>query len=371
MEIKTLSFVPAVPFNDTLETFFDSYKVDKDIECYQLFFSPYGDATNFDDLDQIKFNSEIVILNIIDSLIDLDDQLRIDKLKQFCENNPEQKFIIFNFHFNLKRNLSIPNLYLDTIWSIDFEQKLIPCEKENLSNNWICLNSGTKLHRVMITSYLLSKDYCNNGSFTFQVGAPTLTRYDKYRNLTKMKDDFRKDLSKGFAKFKSKDFNQLEVVAYDNDVYTFASNYNNNLLPVYKNFALEIVTGTMFFESTPLLSEKEIQSVYAKNFPIYMNGVGMAKEMKKFFDIDIFEDIIDHSYDDVEDHFDRIFTAINKNQHLLDGSTNIREMWYDNEKRFEENCNKMDSLFYDKKYKIEINHNKIKKALSHFNVTVK
>jgi len=132
---------------------------------------------------------------------------------------------------------------------------------------------------------------------------------------------------------------------------------------------IEIITGTMFFEKTPVLSEKEMQSVYGKNFPIYINGVGMAREMKKYFDIDIFEDIVDHSYDEIEDHFERISAAIDRNEHLLDGSTNIRELWYDNEKRFQDNCDKMDAMFHDENYQKIHNYKRIRNALTHFGVS--
>ena len=125
----------------------------------------------------------------------------------------------------------------------------------------------------------------------------------------------------------------------------------------------------MFFEQTPVLSEKEMQSVYANNFSIYINGVGMAREMKKFFGIDIFEDIVDHSYDEIEDHFERLAAAIDRNQHLLDGSTNIKELWNDNRERFEDNCNKMDSMIYDKTYQKIFNHERIKQSLKYFDVS--
>jgi hypothetical protein len=95
----------------------------------------------------------------------------------------------------------------------------------------------------------------------------------------------------------------------------------------------------------------------------------MAREMKKFFGIDLFEDIVDHSYDEIEDHFERLAAAIDRNQHLLDGSTNIEELWFDNQQRFEDNCDKMDSMIYDKTYQKIFNHERIKQSLKHFEVS--
>lgn len=369
MEIKTLSEFPGVPFNNALETFFDDYKLEEDIECYQLIFCPYGRKTSFDDLYKIKFKSRVVILNTLDFIIDDLDNLAIDELKKFCADHPEQNFIIFNYQLGLGDQLKIPNLYWDTIFSATLPEILKRCEKKTISNRWISLNRDTKLHRVMTTCYLLSKDYRNNGDMTFNMKAAPLASYDQYKNITEIPSHLKNDLSVGYERFKTRNFNRLKIRDFNYEDARVASNYNTNLIPVYEHLAVEIITGTMFFENSASLSEKEIQSVYAKNFPIYINGVGMAKEIKKLFDIDIFEDIVDHSYDEIEDHFERLAAAIDRNEKLLNGSTNIRQLWYDNQKRFEENCDKMDAVIFDKKYQKIMNAQKIEKALTHFNVS--
>lgn len=370
MEIKTLSAFPGVPFNDTLETFFDTYKVNEEVECYQLLFSPYGDKTSFDDLYKINFQSRIVILNVMDLIIDENDNTAIDELRKFCEAHPEQYFIIFNLHLGLKNELKVPNLYLDTIMSSNLTENLKHCKKDKkISNRWLSLNLDTKLHRVMTVSYLLSKDYYDNGDITFNVDTPTLVKYHQYKNITKIPNHLKEDFSKGFTRFREKDFNLLEISNFDKEGDRVANNYNDNLLPVYKKIGVEVITGTLCFEKTPVITEKEVQSVFGKNFPIYINGVGMVREMKKLFDLDLFDDILDNSYDEIEDHFERIAAAIDRNEHLLNGSTNIHELWHDNQKRFEDNCKKMDSMFFDKSYQRIFNHEKIKQALTHFDVS--
>ena len=369
MEIKTLSSFPGCPFNDTFETFFDTYNLEEDVECYQLLFCPYGTGTSFNDLCQIKFKTRVVILNVIDLMIDLSDNVAIEEIKQFCDQHPEQNFIIFNLHLNLKQQLSIPNLYLDTIIPTSFSEPFTHCEKKEIKNNWLSLNSDTKVHRVLTVCYLLSKDYHRKGYISFNMNAETLVKYNQYKNITRLPSgDFREDLSNGYQKFISEKYNHLKIHNFDYEDDRVANNYNVNLLPVYERIAVEIITGTMFFEPTPVLSEKELQSIYAKNFPIYINGPGIAREIKKLFKIDIFEDIIDHSYDEIDDHFERLAAAIDRNQHLLDGSTNISELWNDNRERFENNCKIMDDHLSDDNTKQILNHQKIKQSLKHFDI---
>ena len=370
MEVKTLSSFPGCPFNDTFESFFDTYKIGEDVECYQLLFCPYGTGSSFKDLYEINFQSRIVILNIMDLMIDAYDNTAIDELKKFCEDHPEQQFIIFNFHLNLKKELSLSNLYTDTILTTNLTENLVPCEKKDISNQWLVLNADTKVHKLMSVSYLLSKEYYENGKITFSMEIPTLVTYNKYKNITKIPDHLKEGFSRGYQKFKSRDFDLLKIRNFDSKNDRVAKNYNTNLLPVYENIGVEIINGTMFFEKTPVLSEKEVQSVFAKNFPIYINAPGMAKEMKKLFDIDIFDDIVDHSYDDIEDHFERMAAAIDRNEELLNGSTNIKELWYDNQKRFDDNCEKMNSLCFDKEKQRIFNHEKIKQSLMSFDISV-
>lgn len=370
MEIKTLSTVPGLPFNNMLETFFDEHKVDEEIECYQLVYCPYGYGTNFGDLNQIYFKSRVVILNMLDTIIDNKDNVDVEGIERFCANHPEQNFIISCPHFNMQREFDIPNLHLCAFMPTSLDEDLVHCEKKDLTNRWVSFNSDTKLHRVLTVSYLLSKDYHQNGFFTFDMEKPALVKYDQYRNITKISNyQLRSSFAKGLSKFKTKDFNRLKIAKFDQNDLRLSYNYNVNLFPVYERIGVEIITGTMFFERSPVLSEKEMQSVYAKNFPIYINGVGMAKEFKKFFSVDIFEDIVDHSYDEIEDHFERLAAAIDRNQHLLDGSTNIRELWYDNKKRHDENCLIMDEHVHAGKYQNTFNRERIKSALRHFDVS--
>ena len=369
MEIKTLSSFPGVPFNDAIESFFDAYEVDEDIECYQLLFCPYGHGTCFEDLYQIKFNSRVVILNVMDSMINANDNLAVDEITKFCEDHPEQNFIIFNVHLDLQKQFNVPNLYFDSIIPTSFSDKLIPCEKKEISNRWLLLNADTKFHRIMTVCYLLSKDYCDNGDITFTFDCPIVAKHYQYQNMDKIPLDLRSAFAVGYVKFKNNDFNLLKIRNFDRENDRVAKNYNENLRPVYENLGVEIVTGSIFFEKCPLLSEKELQNVLAKNFPIYLNGIGMVKGIKNYLGIDTFDDIVDHSYDEIENPFERMAAAIDRNEKLLNGSTNIKELWYDNQKRFEDNSNRLEDLMHDKKCQTTFNHDKIKKALMHFGVS--
>lgn len=376
MEITTLSTLPGVEFNDSIEKFFDKYKLSEDVECYQLFFCPYGKGTSFDDLYKINFKSKIVILNVVDTIIDIDDNTAIKDLVKFCRDHPEQNFIISCPHLNLqreltRRNIIVPNLYLDQLLCTTYFGSFKRCEKKGIkANKWLSLNSGPRVHRILAISYLLSKDYADNGDFTFDLETELVKQPYQYKNLRKMPEDLKNSFSEGYEKFKLGKFNRLDIPKFDYTTLSPAKNYNEIIAPICQSYGVEIITGTMFFEKTPVLSEKEMQSVWSGTFPIYINGAGMAREMKNLFGIDIFEDIVDHSYDEIENHYERMTAAIDRNQHLLDGSTNIHELWNDHKQRFDDNCEKMQTILCDGTYQNNYNFNHLKRAFTHFNVTV-
>lgn len=383
-KVETLSSLIGIPFNDTYESFFNTYDLSEDVECYQLVFcvdgchfceSNYdiGTGFGFDRLHQIDYKSRIVILNVIDSIIDKYENIDTENLAKFCAEYPEQNFLISNPLLNLQKGLDIPNLYSFTIGCSNFSrngERFLPCEKKEISNRFLSLNDNTKVHRVMTVSYLLSKDYADNGDFTFNLESETLTKPQDYKNFTPVPQELVSDFAVGYKKFKAREFNLLDLSEYDRENIMPIINYNENLLPIYETHGVEIITGSMFFEKTPILTEKEIQNIFAKNFPIYINGVGIVRELKNILDLDLFDDIIDHSYDEIEDHFERIAAAIDRNEHLLNGTTDIQKLWFENQHRFEDNYRKINKLLFEPNCLIEWNHQEIKKALEHFGVSV-
>lgn len=372
VKIATLSSTKNFPFNTSLEDFFDNYNVDEDVECYQLYYSAFKSGTNFNDLSRIKFKSKIVILNIIDAIKDENQNIANNELIKFCLRHPENNFILFSAQRGFINEMKIKNLYVDVIQPAKYTKRYKHCNKSITSNKWLLLNSLRRLHRIMTINYLLSKEYYKNGFITFNFNSYNLLSSDFTKVKSKISKQLKNDFLKGQERFKNNEFNLLKLPPnmYHTDIPV--DNYNIKLLPIYERIGMEIVLGTSFFETDSILGEKEVQNIYAKNFPIYINACGAVKEFKKLFfdyDIDTFDDIIDHSYDEIQDPFKRMVTAIDKNEKLLNGSTNIRELWGDNRKRFEENCNKMDLALYDKTYQKNFNDKKIKKSLNYFNVS--
>jgi hypothetical protein len=206
---------------------------------------------------------------------------------------------------------------------------------------------------------LLSKKYYKNGYVSYEAEDQSCI------DLDKLPFEIRKDYLKGYRRLKARQYRRLNIPQFNGETL---SNYHLNLLPIYKKIAVEIVTGTMFFQPLPIFGEKEIQTIYGKNFPIFINSAGAVNELKTFYDLDLFDDIVNHEYDSIKDPFVRIKIAVDSNKKLLNGSINLKELWLDNQTRFIENCKKFDEILYNHNYQKNHNEKKIMQALNHFNI---
>jgi hypothetical protein len=61
--------------------------------------------------------------------------------------------------------------------------------------------------------------------------------------------------------------------------------------------------------------------------------------LKEIYGFDMFEDIINHSYDDLVNHRDRFFEIIKEIKRLNEDKENIKEFYKNNYDRFEKNKN--------------------------------
>ena len=117
---------------------------------------------------------------------------------------------------------------------------------------------------------------------------------------------------------------------------TNSHNFIANLLPVYKNTAVEIITETTAAEGTAHLTEKYVNCVFGKCFPIII-GTFKNVELYRSMGYDMFDDIIDHSYDYEPNPFYRMKMAIDANIEIISDRDLAISLHEENKERFENN----------------------------------
>ena len=83
---------------------------------------------------------------------------------------------------------------------------------------------------------------------------------------------------------------------------------------------IAIVTEPVFFQKASLITEKYLMAIYGCCFPIFCGGYNMAKDLKEI-GFDVFDDIIDHSYQSELNPVIRVLNALDNNKDILYGST--------------------------------------------------
>jgi hypothetical protein len=114
----------------------------------------------------------------------------------------------------------------------------------------------------------------------------------------------------------------------------------------YKYSYLNIITESQFDNSNNVIhiSEKSFRPFFYYQFPMILATHGHIKKMKERYDLDFFDDIIDHSYDNELDEKTRLFSFFNEIKRLHNNKEQLIDFYKNNQERFENNKQKIISL---------------------------
>jgi hypothetical protein len=132
------------------------------------------------------------------------------------------------------------------------------------------------------------------------------------------------------------------------------SNFLKNLTPYYQNTFIEFINETSYTESAFLITEKTANCFYGCSFPIWISSPGTVNFLRSI-GLDVFDDIIDHSYDLEQHPIQRMHLAIMNNSHLLINSDLVKQLWIKNKHRFSKNIDFLQNKLYDIYYQRALN----------------
>ena len=89
---------------------------------------------------------------------------------------------------------------------------------------------------------------------------------------------------------------------------------------VFEPSCISLITEPTYIEKESLIDEKTIMAIYGGTIPIWVGGWRYADAMKEL-GFDVFDDIVDHSYQSLEDPIERIDKSIELNLDLLSSFT--------------------------------------------------
>jgi hypothetical protein len=133
-----------------------------------------------------------------------------------------------------------------------------------------------------------------------------------------------------------------------NGSYINAQTYKGLLkTTVFEPSCISLITEPAFYERETIITEKTIMAIYGGTIPIWVGGWRIADWLRDR-GFDVFDDIVDHSYQNLADPYDRCYQAIYKNLDLLKNFTNAQDHVRKNIDRLKANFDLLNqNHFYD------------------------
>jgi len=340
-------------------------KIPEPNQIYYMWSCPPDNTMNF--LKQNKFQAPLAVLGIKDLLDGWKEfnywhdqqQPVVREISNTVRSCPDVIFLLFTSIEKLELQLNESNLYVIP-WGGDWVnqkfhyQKLQPVLEKNFNSdkNFICLNRRARDHRIVSTSYLYGCGYHKYGHISFLEREISLDTVCWEFNSDGSHDAVRDKIINGCKimqkEVDSKHFDNFEI--YKNQALDNFNNFEHRLRPRYQNSFVEIVSESMFAAPGFFITEKTANAFFACNFPIVFGGVGIVQHLRDI-GLDVFDDIVDHSYDKIHNPFDRITTGIDQNRRLLTDGDYVKETWTTCRHRFESNINVIKNIYdwYDQR----------------------
>ena len=293
-----------------------------------------------------RYSGEILtkpeILYINDHHYDEENQcFHIKTLLENSQCDPQQHLLVFD-HINHDDELTGYNsiclpVFLAAEVNEFIRQKIVP-DWNNKTHTFNFMINKPRMHREFL---LLLIEYFGLSNYTYSL---------PWKKINVRRSTLKKLINNSLYE---KIINDTEIViaptnyAFGSEItldqgikngnYQNAETYNHLLKTnVFEPSCISLITEPSFFEKETLHTEKTIMAFYGGTLPIWVGGWKLATYARSI-GFDIFDDIIDHSYEMFDDPWDRCFNAIKLNLDLLKDFDRVKNFIGQNQMRLKHN----------------------------------
>ena len=288
-------------------------------------------------------------------------------LKNFAKENIESKFLVFTTVLSLENeflqysNVKIqywgPDSLRDNSQNTHLDYDPEPTKNFESIYHWIMLCRMMRPHRVLAILFLLGSNLYSSGLIRASRPQASFDSIERYLTLSGMNTPVRTEIlnsprshtyRRGFELIQN---NQGFESNYKHESFPDNGKNFNQIRPFYRNSVLEIVVETVFFQEAVLVSEKFVNCIYGFNFFIALACPGYVAHLRQL-QFDVFDDVIDHRYDQIVDPYLRLETAINSNRKILQNKNFAVEQWVKCQSRMQSNYELLVKKFKTSSYPI-------------------
>lgn len=222
---------------------------------------------------------------------------------------------------------------------------------------FMCYNRMLKPHRVSLLAVLKREGILDevdwtmlrgnelNERFSDPDGTPSFNLFFEVFDRDDFKEYYNEILflqKSGVKKSRFEEEYRVDQPPYFIDFY---KTYEMN---PYRNSYVNIVTETGYISTDVIhITEKSLIPIYYSQIPLILANFEHNKFLKERYDFDLFEDIIDYSYDNEKDPRKRLFMFVDEVKRLNSIKDEIINFYKNNQERFELNKEKVTSILQD------------------------
>lgn len=215
------------------------------------------------------------------------------------------------------------------------------CDKKYLFQ---CHNNFAKHHRIALLTLLQKNNLLDKVDWslmrsndvykTGENGIDNLSFILPNSSIPSLKESFLFILNQGNPKY-----SEYEGEYIRNPLAQGEPDHNITYIEnPHQHAYINIVNESQFeLKNTIHITEKSLIPFHFQQLPIFVATQGHVKKLKELYGFDVFDDIIDHSYDLIHDTTDRMLAIISEIERLNKNESFIKEFYKSNKKRFDKN----------------------------------
>jgi hypothetical protein len=227
-----------------------------------------------------------------------------------------------------------------------------PVREKNFqsSKHWISLNYGQHHHRNMMAMILLGHDLGLNLDPALDTGnlyispdrVQSFESWQQYwgHSLPRLSPKQCDILESGFQRLVARDNGgqpDRDFLLKHERTISPSDNFDRCLRHHYSDSVIEIINDTTFYNPAGTThNEKYRNAVMGMNMPLIVSNLYAVREFKEL-GFDVFDDVLDHSYDSISDPMARMFALVDDNLEMLRNRNLARLCWMKNIERLVEN----------------------------------
>lgn len=279
-------------------------------------------------------------------------------LKEFIEKhsiNPKKIFIVNNnSRLNELKHTYVPEVNVHSIKFIPNTSNLTLSRIESRFNEdkkgkfFLSHNRSPKPHRYSILVLLKNENIIEDVNWSLVSGFKFKDELFFSQLFTKEEQQQYKEEIEFFTsiEIKKSDFENEESWFKPNSHEINVEGLPNWMripekVETFENSYVNIVTESSYLDSELVvhITEKSFRPFYFYQLPIFVASHHHVKHLKEIYGFDMFEDILDHSYDNVVNDRERLFQIFKEIKRLNEDKEKIKEFYRKNYNRFEKNKN--------------------------------